>query len=247
MRRILLSAAAAVTAAMLAACTSDPPTGSAAGPAPAAPATATSTAAGPAEASRTAAGTASVARAAGAASGVAPAGTVPLRAPSAYVRSRVDIPQRPSGSATVEAPVPAGWRADTSGRGVGWWSRVGQVDRRDPSGRLLVRVRNQPATGETEDGSLLAVVASFRALPGATVTVRRTPHRASIGLRETDWTVHVPVGGQPRVAEVSAWVLNGQVVIVYASGPADSGTAVRALRDHAADLRIWTHIGSEAG
>ncbi len=111
--------------------------------------------------------------------------------------------------------MPAGWTARSSGSGVGWWSRVGQVDRRDPSGRLLVRVRNQPATGETEDGSLLAVIAGCRALPGAVVAVRHAPHQARIGLRKADWTVDVPVGGRPRVAQVSAWVLNGQVITVY--------------------------------
>ena len=62
---------------------------------------------------------------------------------------------------------------------------------------------------------------------GATVVVSRAPHQARIGLREADWTV-VPVGGRPRVAQVSAWVLNGQVITVYASGPGDSGVAVRA-------------------
>ena len=74
---------------------------------------------------------------------------------------------------------------------------MGQVDRRDPSGQLPVRVRNQPATGETEDGSLLAVIAGYRALPGA--------------------------------------------------GPADSGAAVLTVHDHATGLRVWTHIGPEAG
>ena len=111
--------------------------------------------------------------------------------------------------------MPAGWTARSSGSGVGWWSRVGQVDRRDPSGRLLVRVRNQPATGETEDGSLLAVIAGCGAVPGAVVAVRHAPHQARICLREADWTVDVPVGGRPRVAQVSAWLLNGQVITVY--------------------------------
>jgi len=32
---------------------------------------------------------------------------------------------------------------------------------------LLLRIRNQPATGETDDGSLRAVIADYRALPGA--------------------------------------------------------------------------------
>ena len=143
--------------------------------------------------------------------------------------------------------MPAGWTARSSGSGVGWWSRVGQVDRRDPSGRLLVRVRNQPAAGETEDGSLLAVIAGCRALPGAVVAVRHAPHQARIGLREADWTVDVPVGGRPRVAQVSAWVLNGQVITVYTSGPADSDAAVLTVHDHATDLAVWTHIGPEAG
>ena len=57
----------------------------------------------------------------------------------------------------------------------------------------------------------------------------------------------MPVGGRPRVAQVSAWVLNGQVITVYASGPGSSDVAVRALHDRAADLRVWTHIGAEAG
>ena len=64
---------------------------------------------------------------------------------------------------------------------------------------------------------------------------------------EADWTVDVPVGGRPRVAQVSAWVLNGQVITVYTSGPADSDAAVLTVHDHATDLAVWTHIGPEAG
>ena len=96
--------------------------------------------------------------------------------------SHVDIPQQPSGYATVEVPVPAGWTARSSGS-------------------------------------------------------------------EADWTVDVPVGGRPRVAQVSAWVSNGQVITVYASGPADSAAAAAVLtvHDHATGLRVWTHIGPEAG
>jgi hypothetical protein len=253
MRRstLLPAAVAAVAAALLAGCTHDtaPAAGAGASPAsdPARPSTSASVAAGSSASrsgstttDRTHRGTSVVDR-----DPDAPTG--PVSAPSAYLRARVDIPQQPSGYATVEVPVPAGWTAHATGSGVGWWSRVGQVDRRDPSARLLLRIRNQPATGETDDGSLRAVIADYRALPGATVVVSNAPHQASIGLREADWTVDVPVGGRPRVAQVSAWALNGQVITVYASGPADSGRAVRALHDHAADLRIWTHIGPEAG
>jgi hypothetical protein len=240
-RTLLLPAAVAAAAVALAGCTGHPATDSS----PAAPrgsaAGAPSGAGTPSE-PRTPAGPAS-----GAASTLSAAKGEPLRAPSSYVRSRENIPQQPSGYATVEVPVPVGWTAHSSGSGVGWWSRVGQDDRRDPSGRLLVRVRNEPATGETEDGSLLAVIAGYRTLPGATVAVSHAPHQARTGLREADWTIAVPVGGRPRTAQVSAWVLNGQVITVYASGPADSGAVVRVLHDHAADLRIWTHIGPEAG
>jgi hypothetical protein len=237
-RSLLLPAAVAAAAVVLAGCTSHPATGSPGSPpvSPGAPSGA-GTPGEPGSPTGPAA-----APAVGAA-----ARSEPLRAPSSYARSRENVPQQPSGYATVEVPVPTGWTARSSGSGVGWWSRVGQVDRRDPSGRLLVRVRNEPATGETEDGSLFAVIAGYRALPGAAVAVRHAPHQARIGLREADWTLAVPVGGRPRTAEVSAWVLNGQVISVYASGPADSATVVRVLHDHAADLKIWTHVGPEAG
>jgi hypothetical protein len=237
-RSLLLPAAVAAAAVALAGCTSHPATDSP-GPSLVAP-DAPSGAGTPGEPGSPTGPAAAPAVGAAERSG-------PVLAPSAYGRSHVDIPQQPSGYATVEVPVPAGWTARTSGSGVGWWSRVAQVDRRDPSGRLLVRVRTEPATGETEDASLLAVIAGYRALPGATVVVDQGPHQARIGLREADWTLEVPVGGRPRVAQVSAWVLNGQVITVYASGPSTAVAAVRALHDHAADLRIWTHIGPEAG
>ena len=57
----------------------------------------------------------------------------------------------------------------------------------------------------------------------------------------------MPVGGRPRVAQVSAWLLNGQVITVYTSGPADSDAAVLTVHDQATDLAVWTHIEPEAG
>jgi hypothetical protein len=250
MRRttLLPAAVAAAVAALLAGCTRDTAPAASAGPPPASvPAGSSTSASVAAGSSASRSGGSTTDRQVGTAAVDRDPGAAPATAPSAYVRTRVDIPQQPSGYATVQVPVPVGWTARATGSGVGWWSGVGQVDRRDPSGQLLLRIRNQPATGETEDGSLGAVIAGYRALPGATVVVSHAPHQARIGLREADWTVDVPVGGRPRAALVSAWVLNGQVITVYASGPGNSGPAVRALHDHAADLRIWTHVGPEAG
>ena len=178
MRRttVLPAAVAAVVAALLAGCTRDTAPDASAGPPPASGPAGSSTSASVAVGS-------SASRSAGSTTdrGAGKPATVP--APSAYVPARVDIPQQPSGYATVQMRVPVGWTARATGSGVGWWSRVGQVDRRDSSGQLLLRIRNQPATGETEDGSLAAVIAGYRALPGATVVVNHAAHHAHIGSR----------------------------------------------------------------
>ena len=55
----------------------------------------------------------------------------------------------------------------------------------------------------------------------------------------------MPVGGTPRHALVSAWVLNRQVISIYASAPRASAGAARALYAHAVQLSIWTHIGQD--
>jgi hypothetical protein len=181
---------------------------------------------------------------AGTGTGAAP--TAPT-APTAYQRASFDLPQQPSGYATVSGLVPAGWTPRTTATGTGWWARIATIDRRDRTGALLVRYHHEPATGGADDASLANAIDAYRRLPGAGVTVTEPPYRGRIGLREAEWTVDVPVGSAHRTALVAGWVLNGRVVTVYVSAPRGAEPAARALYGHATDLRIVTHIGPEAG
>ncbi|HEY6745033.1 MAG TPA: hypothetical protein VI357_04870 [Mycobacteriales bacterium] len=267
MRRttLLPLAAAAAVLALLAGCSDEPaiaigaavttaggspavapPGGSSPAGAPTGPATGTTTSHSPAGNGTTGRATTG-SRAATGDPTTSPASARTVRAPATYQRAGFDLPQRPSGYATVSGQVPAGWTAHRSTTGVGWWSATGAIDRRDGTGALLVRYRHQPATGETDDASLAAVIDGYRALPGAAVTVTRPAYQARIGLRAAEWTVDVPVGAVRRTALVAAWSLNGQVVTVYVSAPHGSERAARILYAHATDLRIYTHLGPEAG
>jgi hypothetical protein len=178
--------------------------------------------------------------------GNGPAGTGPA-APAAYQRATFDLPQQPSGYATVSGLVPTGWTPRTTSAGIGWWGRTTTIDRRDRTGALLVRYHHEPATGGAEDASLSNAIDAYRRLPGAGVTVTEPPYRGRTGLREAEWTVDLPVGSARRTALVAGWVLNGQVVTVYVSAPHGAEPVARALYGHATDLRVQTHIGPEAG
>jgi hypothetical protein len=162
-----------------------------------------------------------------------------------YQTASFDVPLATAGWATVRTSVPMGWTPKiTTAGGPVYATSSATIDRRDPSGALLVRLRYEPTqTPGAEESAMAAAIAEYRALPGATVTVTRPTYRGDSGLTQADWTVRLRVGGQPRLVLMRAWLLDNQVITAYISVPAGSTGAAEDLFAHAAQLTYEIHSG----
>jgi hypothetical protein len=237
--RLVLAVATAAAAAVLTGCTGTSPTpasGAAApliGPAPAATTPATDPAAGP---STDPAGDDRARAATGRARGTAetPATSVPARS----TMLTLDVPEQPTGYATIGWAVPTGWKCSGTPTG---------VDTRDPAGRYLIRVTHEaaPIPGEPAQALTEAFHRAGR-VPGVAIQGRPGNATAKLGVPWTDWRLDLTAGGQRRVAYVDAWVLNDRLITVYVSGPAADESTVAALSTRATALRIRTYIGHDA-